>query len=239
VALLANSNPAPAQEAATELPPIEATTPSPVRKPARRTSGAAPSAAAAPAVQAEETPVLEPLPGTLIVTEDTFSSVIVVTEREVLTTSGQTITESLQTKPGIIGSTFASGANRPIIRGLDSYRVRMQENGIGTHDVAALSEDHAVPIDPNAADRIEVVRDPATLRYGSQAIGGVASVENERIPPISRKAASAAPLRVPAPPSTTAWMDPSRRPPDRTASPCMPTGSGAMLTTTTRRTAPS
>jgi iron complex outermembrane receptor protein len=182
LALLAHSNPASAQAAATELPPIEVTTPSPVRKPARRTGGPAPSASAAPAVQAEKTPVLEPLPGTLIVTEDTFSSVTVVTESEVLSTSGQTITDSLQTKPGIIGSTFAPGANRPIIRGLDSYRVRTQENGIGTHDVAAISEDHAVPIDPNAADRIEVVRGPATLRFGSQAIGGVVSVENQRIP---------------------------------------------------------
>ena len=60
--------------------------------------------------------------------------------------------------------------------------MRVQENGIGTGDVAALSEDHAVPIDPNAASRIEVIRGPATLRYGSQAIGGVVAVENDRIP---------------------------------------------------------
>ena len=45
-----------------------------------------------------------------------------------------------------------------------------------------LSEDHAVPIDPIAAERIEVVRGPATLRYGSQAIGGVVNATNERIP---------------------------------------------------------
>jgi len=182
VALLANSNPASAQEAATELPPIEVTTPSPVKKPARRASGTPSGAPAQAAVEAEEAPILEPLPGTLIVTEDTFSAVTVATSREILATSGQTITESLQSKPGISGTTFAPGANRPIIRGLDSYRVRTQENGIGTHDVAAISEDHAVPVDPNSADRIEVVRGPATLRYGSQAIGGVVSVENERIP---------------------------------------------------------
>jgi iron complex outermembrane receptor protein len=62
--------------------------------------------------------------------------------------------------------------------------VRVQENGIGAHDVSTLSEDHAVPIDPNAADRIEVVRGPATLRYGSQAIGGVVSASNDRIPEV-------------------------------------------------------
>ena len=106
--------------------------------------------------------------------------VTVATEREFLSNYGATITDTLQNKPGISGSTFAPGANRPIIRGLDSYRIRIQEDGIGTHDVSAISEDHAVPIDPSSASKVEVVRGPATLRYGSQAIGG--SVENQRIP---------------------------------------------------------
>ncbi len=57
-----------------------------------------------------------------------------------------------------------------------------QENGIGTADVASLSDDHAVPIDPLAAGQVEVVRGPATLRYGSQAIGGVVNATNSRIP---------------------------------------------------------
>lgn len=165
-------------DAVTDLPEIEVTSPSPVVRPKAKR---APTQTSAPAPEA---PAPEPLPppGTLIVSDDTFSAVSVATSREILSTSGQTITESLQTKPGIVGSTFAPGANRPIIRGLDSYRVRTQEGGIGTHDVAAISEDHAVPVDPNSADRIEVIRGPATLRYGSQAIGGVVSIENQRVP---------------------------------------------------------
>ena len=126
-------------------------------------------------------PELQPLPGA-IVDDQAFVAVTVATQRELEANGGATITDTLQLKPGISGTTFAPGADRPIIRGLDSYRVRTQENGIGTHDVAAISEDHAIPIDPLAADRVEVVRGPATLRYGSQAIGGVVSVENERIP---------------------------------------------------------
>ena len=90
----------------------------------------------------------------------------------------------LQTKPGIIGSTFAPGANRPVIRGFDNFRVLVQEGGIGSHDASALSEDHAVPIDPGIIGRIEVVRGPATLRYGSQAIGGVVNAITSRIPEI-------------------------------------------------------
>lgn len=122
------------------------------------------------------------VPGTLLVVEDAFATVTVTTAREIESTQGQTITDTLAHKPGIAGSAFAAGASRPIIRGLDNNRVRIQEDGIGAHDVSALSEDHAVPIDPNSADRVEVVRGPATLRYGGQAIGGVVSVENGRIP---------------------------------------------------------
>jgi iron complex outermembrane recepter protein len=163
-----------------ELPPVEVTTSSPVAKPkppAKKTHAAV--SATQSAVPAAD-PVAVP-PGTVL-DDHPFVAVTTVTENELAATGGATLTDTLANKPGIAATSFAPGANRPIIRGLDSYRIRTQENGIGTHDVAAISEDHAVPIDPNSADRVEVVRGPATLRYGSQAIGGVVSVENERIP---------------------------------------------------------
>lgn len=179
-----------------ELPPIEVTVDSPVKKTSapKRPSGAAsrPSPAPSRTTSTRSAAAVGDAPdrvldldipaGVAVVTGDSFVPVTVATEREILANGGATITDSLQNKPGIAGSTFAPGANRPIIRGLDSYRIRIQENGIGTHDVSAISEDHAIPIDPSDADRIEVVRGPSTLRYGSQAIGGVVSVENQRVP---------------------------------------------------------
>lgn len=173
-ALCAMASTAPPLKAQIQLPGIVVTTPSPVA----RSGPSSQSQSDTDASASLESQV----PSGIIVVDDAFVPVTVATEREILATQGPTITDTLQTKPGIIGSTFAAGANRPIIRGLDSYRVRTQENGIGTHDVAALSEDHAIPVDPSAADRVEVVRGPATLRYGSQAIGGVVSIENNRIP---------------------------------------------------------
>jgi iron complex outermembrane receptor protein len=129
--------------------------------------------------------VLPAAPGLFqIIAPDAFVAVTVVPSSEIAATDGQNVADSLQYKPGITGSNFAPGANRPIIRGLDNYRVRMQENGLGSGDVSALSEDHAVPIDPFSADQIEVVRGPATLRYGSQAIGGVVNTVNDRIPEV-------------------------------------------------------
>lgn len=113
---------------------------------------------------------------------ETFQSVTVITQDELLRRSETALGNVLAQKPGITASTFAPGASRPIIRGLDNFRVRIQENGIGAHDVSALSEDHGVPIDPLAAEKIEVIRGPATLRWGSEAIGGTVSVDNNRIP---------------------------------------------------------
>jgi iron complex outermembrane receptor protein len=60
--------------------------------------------------------------------------------------------------------------------------VRVLEGGLGTGDVSGVSADHAVTADPAQAERIEVLRGPATLLYGSSAIGGVVNVLDERIP---------------------------------------------------------
>jgi iron complex outermembrane receptor protein len=172
--------------AQTQLPSITVTTPSPVAKPQARAARPAAPTQATPSAPATPSPepatAIPPVRG--IIVEDAFAPVTVVDSAEITSTPGATLADSLQYQPGITASNFAPGSSRPIIRGLDNFRVRVQENGIGSHDVSALSEDHAVPIDPFSADRIEVVRGPATLRYGSQAIGGVVNAINDRIPEI-------------------------------------------------------
>lgn len=90
--------------------------------------------------------------------------------------------ETLSGEPGISSTFFGPGASRPVIRGLAGDRVRMLEGGIGTGDASGTSADHAVTVDPAQAERIEVLRGPATLLYGSSAIGGVVNVLDERIP---------------------------------------------------------
>ncbi len=172
VAALGASGVASGVHAQTQLPGIVVMTPSPVAK-----RPPAPSPTPTPAAP-------ETAPAVGVPVEDTFVPLTVIPTEGIVGTPGATLTDSLQNQPGITGSTFAPGANRPIIRGLDNHRVLVQENGIGSHDVSALSEDHAVPIDPLSIDRIEVVRGPATLRYGSQAIGGVVNAINSRIPEI-------------------------------------------------------
>jgi iron complex outermembrane recepter protein len=105
-----------------------------------------------------------------------------VNRDQILRKGGANLADALNDVPGVTGTTFASGASRPVIRGFDANRVRTLEDGIGSFDVADVGPDHGVPIDPLSADRVEVVRGAATLRYGSQAIGGVVNAINNRVP---------------------------------------------------------
>lgn len=105
-----------------------------------------------------------------------------VDRQEILESGGASIADALKTVPGIAATGFAAGATRPIIRGMDATRVRILENGLSSSDVSDIGPDHGMPIDPLSARSIEVVRGAATLRYGSQAIGGVVNAINDRVP---------------------------------------------------------
>lgn len=90
--------------------------------------------------------------------------------------------EVLATQPGISQSYFGPGASRPVIRGLGGDNIRVLENGLSTFDASAVSPDHAVSLEPLLASKIEVVRGPAALLYGPNAIGGVVNTLTNRIP---------------------------------------------------------
>lgn len=114
---------------------------------------------------------------------DRFATIVSQVGRdEVISNGGASLADSLRDTPGVSGTGFAAGASRPVIRGMDAQRVKLVENGESSSDVSDVGPDHGVPIDPLAAQDIEVVRGAATLRYGSQAIGGVINTINNRIP---------------------------------------------------------
>jgi iron complex outermembrane recepter protein len=89
---------------------------------------------------------------------------------------------TLQQAPGVAERSFGPGASRPVIRGLDGDRVLILEDGQRVGDLSSQSADHGVPVNPASASRIEVVRGPATLLYGANAIGGLVNVISETIP---------------------------------------------------------
>jgi len=177
--------------AQTQLPGIVVTTPSPVKRPAKPAPAPA-TGPAAPAPAPASEPALPAASSSQIPAEPSFAAETVMTGTELAAQPYAQLGDALGEKPGIASTAFAPGASRPIIRGLSGFRVGTTENGISTGDVSALSDDHAVPVDPNSARQVEVVRGPATLRYGSQAIGGVVNSINNRIPEaVPRKGYSA------------------------------------------------
>ncbi len=84
--------------------------------------------------------------------------------------------------PGVSSTSFSPGASRPVLRGFSGERVKVLVDGLGAIDVSNTSADHAVSIDPLTAERIDVLRGPAVMLYGSQAIGGAVNVIDKRIP---------------------------------------------------------
>ena len=93
-----------------------------------------------------------------------------------------TLGQTLSRLTGVQSSFFGAGVGRPIIRGLDGARVQVLNAGLGSGDVSTVSADHAVSIEPFLANQIEVLKGPATLFYGSGAIGGAVNVIDGRIP---------------------------------------------------------
>ncbi|HEY5722039.1 MAG TPA: TonB-dependent receptor [Allosphingosinicella sp.] len=93
-----------------------------------------------------------------------------------------TIGETLARQPGVSATSFGPNASRPVLRGFQGERIRILTDGIGSLDASNTSVDHAVAINPLTADRIEVLRGPSALLFGSAAIGGVVNVIDARIP---------------------------------------------------------
>jgi len=120
-----------------------------------------------------------PLVGTA---EDLIRPVDVLAGAKLDEVKANSLGETVGKLPGVQSSYFGPGVGRPIVRGFDGARVQVLSDGLGSGDVSTVSVDHAVSIEPFLADQIEVLKGPATLLYGSGAIGGAVNVVDGRIP---------------------------------------------------------
>jgi iron complex outermembrane receptor protein len=102
----------------------------------------------------------------------------------------QSLGQTLQNQPGVASRSFGPAPARPVIRGLDGDRVLILQDGQRVGDLSSQSGDHGVPINPASAQKIEVVRGPATLLYGANAIGGLVNVITDEIPREKEEGAS-------------------------------------------------
>ena len=126
----------------------------------------------------------------IVVTASPFAKTIEAVNKPVNLLSGadlqnassSTLGETLNGQLGVSSASFGPGVGLPIIRGQSDNRVKVMQDSVGSMDASAASPDHAVTLEPLLANKIEVLRGPAALRYGSGAIGGVVNVLDNRIP---------------------------------------------------------
>jgi len=151
------------------------------------------SLALAPAVQAQQQPAAPDAAPTLApvivsasplgLDADSMALPALVVDGDALIERRQgTLGDTLNGLPGIHSDTFGGGASRPVIRGQTAPRVKVLSDGSELMDASGISPDHAVTTEPLLAERIEVLRGPATLLYGGGAIGGVVNVLDRKIP---------------------------------------------------------
>ena len=114
--------------------------------------------------------------------QDVLGGLSVLDEAELVRALRPSIGETLAQLPGVSATSFGPVASAPVLRGLSGDRVRVLTDGIGTLDLSSAGPDHAISINPITAERIEVLRGPAALLFGSSAIGGVVNVVDTRIP---------------------------------------------------------
>ena len=120
-----------------------------------------------------------PLHGSVL---ESATPVNVLAEDELRMKQASTIGETLKSEVGIHASYFGPVSSSPIIRGLDGPRVMITQNSLDSSDASRVGPDHIVASEAATARQIEVLRGPATLIYGSGAIGGVVNVVDDRVP---------------------------------------------------------
>jgi iron complex outermembrane receptor protein len=113
---------------------------------------------------------------------ESYQATSVLAGQELTKELESTLGATLAKQPGVAQRSLGPGPSRPVIRGLDGDRVLILEDGQRVGDLSSQSGDHGVTVNPASASRIEVVRGPATLLYGANAIGGLVNMINETIP---------------------------------------------------------
>jgi len=174
---------------AVAIPQVTVEAPKP--RPARRTAPAAPARTTTPSQPPPAPPATTTAPTTpttatagqpAATSPQPPPSLNTINSAQIQASESKSLGGLLFTMPGATSAGLAPGTQRPVLRGLDDFRVRVQENGVGSMDVSDYGQDHGVPLDPLAIQKVQILRGPEALRFGSQAVGGVVEATNNRIP---------------------------------------------------------
>lgn len=111
-----------------------------------------------------------------------LSTITVGVSKEFLENNREnSLMQTLRKIPGVSTITIGSGQSKPVIRGLGFNRVSVVQNGI-KHEAQQWGNDHGLEIDQYGIEDIQIIKGPASLLYGSDAIAGVVDIQPQKIP---------------------------------------------------------
>jgi len=113
---------------------------------------------------------------------NTYQPTSVLAGQDLTRELGGTLSATVAQQPGVAERSFGAAPARPVVRGLDGDRVLILEDGQRMGDLSSQSGDHGITVNPASASKIEVVRGPATLIYGANAVGGLVNVISDAVP---------------------------------------------------------
>ena len=113
---------------------------------------------------------------------NTYQPTSVLAGQDLTRELGGTLAATVAQQPGVAERSFGAAPARPVVRGLDGDRVLILEDGQRMGDLSSQSGDHGITVNPASASKIEVVRGPATLIYGANAVGGLVNVISDAVP---------------------------------------------------------
>jgi len=114
--------------------------------------------------------------------QELSQSTISLSQLDLQIKRGSTLAQSLNFLPGVAIRSNGTATSRPVIRGFSNNLVLILEDGLRMGDLSAVSDDHGISDDGSEPEKVEILRGPASLLYGSNAIGGVVNIITDAIP---------------------------------------------------------
>ena len=128
--------------------------------------------------------------GTIEVTEiaqDLATQNLTSSENLSQNSGGETLGEYLKNQQFVKSATFGPAVGRPVIKGLDGYRVGITNGSIAQNDLSAMSHDHAVAMMAKIVEKMELIKGPSSLLYGNNSAGVIRNMGEEHIDKFLKK----------------------------------------------------
>ncbi len=116
---------------------------------------------------------------------DNAVKIDVLKSKDIFNSGSPNFMESITKVPGVDMIAKGQGVSKPVIRGLSMNDILVMNNGVRIENYQ-FSENHPLGIDDNDVERVEIIKGPASLLYGSDAIGGVINFIKEKPAPIGK-----------------------------------------------------